>query len=134
MSQQNITEELHLVLGCFGRREGEFVFCPSVSNRILKIDENLEHYDEMMDYFESLRLFDKPMFDNNAIKHMVYNMQDRFDQAVKRLWTEREFDACEKFIVGHRKCGLFSRLVLSYGEEDPHMERPDVNNVIIRAS
>lgn len=133
MSTNTTEEELYLVLGCFGRNEGDFVFCPSVSNRILKIDESLDNYDKMMDYFEGIKLFDKPLFDLNAIKHMAYNIRDRFDQVTKRIWTQQEFDTIEKFIVGHRICGLYARLVLASGE-DTHMERPDTNNVIISGS
>jgi hypothetical protein len=105
-------EKLYLVLGCFGRRDDDFVNCLGVENRILRLNDSLEYYSEIMDYFESLRLFDKPLFDYNAIRHVVYNMQDRYDQKFKRLWTEKYYNLLERFIVGHRSCGIYMKLVL----------------------
>lgn len=126
-------EELYLVFGCFGRRENEFVYCPSVSNRILKIDESLVYYDDIMDYFEAVRLFDKPMFDTNTIRHFVYNMQDRFDQKVKRLWKEVEYERFERFMIGHKACGLYIRLVVvTSQEDDSHKEKPTKDNFFIK--
>ena len=85
-----MSDVIFLVLGCFGRRDNKFVSCAGVENRILKVTTALEHYNEAMDYFDSCRLFDRPMFEMQAIRHFIFNMQDRFDQigAGKRLWPE----------------------------------------------
>ncbi len=105
-------DELYLTLGCFGRRDDDFVSCRGVENRILRLDESLENYGEMMDYFESVRLFDKPMFDQNAIRHFIYNMQERFDQRLKRLWSEKYYNLLERFIISHKSCGTYVKLIL----------------------
>lgn len=121
-------ENLYLVLGCFGRREGEFIYCPSVSNRILHVHSKLIHYDELMDYLDGLRLFDKPLFDLNATRHMIYYIQDRFEQRVRKIWAQRDFELYEKFLNGHKNCGIYSRLILAQ-EEDNHEEKPDIENI-----
>lgn len=110
------SSELYLVMGCYGRRDYDFISCRGVENRILKISPSLEYYDDMCNYFEGLRLFDKPLFDINAIRHMLFNMQDRYDQKIKRLWTEQQFQLYEKFIHTHKMCGIYVRLMI--GEEE----------------
>ena len=101
-----------MVLGCFGRNDDGFVSCPGVENRILKLDDSLVYLDEIMDYLDSVRLFDKHMLDVNAIRHLIYNLQDRYDQKVKRLWTEKQHHLYEKFVIGHKPCGVYAKLVL----------------------
>ena len=109
-------EDLYLIIGCFGRIDSEyssnFVSCGGVENRILNVNETLDNYDSMMDYFEGLRLFDKPIFDYNAIRHIVSNMQERYDQKFKRLWSEKYYHLIERFTVTHRPCGIYVKLIL----------------------
>jgi len=125
------SEKLFLVLGCFGRQDSvnsadllTFVSCPSVENRILKIDESLDFYNEIMDYFESVRLFDRPMFDLNATRHLLHNMQDRYDQKFKRLWSEQQYNLFERFILGHKICGTYIKLIIVSSEYDKKPELP----------
>lgn len=108
------TGELYVILGCFGRNDDGFVSCSGCENRILKVDNHIEQYNEMMAYFDACRLFDRPMFEFSAINHFIKNMQDRFDQvtAGKRLWSEKNYHLYQKFIIDHRMCGLYIRLVL----------------------
>src|SRR3990167_20378 len=101
-----------VVLGCFGLRIDDFVSCSAAENIILNVDTSLTNYNEMMDYFDQCRLFDRPMFDLNAIRHFVFNMQDRYDQVTKPLWSAKKFELYQKFIIEHRHCGLFIRLQL----------------------
>ena len=128
-----MSEELYLTLGCFGRRDDEFISCRGVENRILKIDDSLENYEEIMDYFEGVRLFDKPLFDQNAIRHFVHNMQDRFDQRLRRLWSEKYYNLIERFIISHKSCGTYVKLILVNSEfdEPPEME-PEM--VVVKGS
>jgi hypothetical protein len=78
-----------------------------------------------MDYLESVGLMDKPMLDINAIRHLVHNIQDRYDQVVRRLWTEKQYQLIERFIHMHKPCGLYARLALTPEEDDdPKEESP----------
>ena len=115
-----ISGKLYIVLGCFGRIDDGFVSCASCENKILLVDEHLDNYNQMMDYFDSCRLFDRPMFEYSAIAHFIKNMQDRFDQIAvgKRLWSEKRYHLYQKFIAEHRMCGLYIRLVLVNENEE----------------
>lgn len=104
-------ESVYLVLGCYGRKEDGFTLCPSVDNRILKIDDSLIYINEIWDYLEAVRLLDKPLIDLNAIRNLIFKMQDRFDQKIRKLWSEQEFNAIERFIHMHKSCGLYVKLM-----------------------
>lgn len=105
-------EICYLVLGCFGREDDGFVSCPSVENRILRLDDSLVYIDDIMNYMESVSLFDRHMLDINSIRHLVYNLQDRYDQKIKRMWNEQQYHLLERFIQSHRPCGLYAKLIL----------------------
>jgi hypothetical protein len=117
-----VGENAYLVLGCYGRTDDGFVLCASSENRILKLDETLNDFDSIMDYLESVGLMDKPMLDLNAIRHLVHNIQDRYDQVVRRLWTEKQYRLIERFIHMHKPCGLYARLILVPEELDTPKE------------
>lgn len=114
--------ELYLVLGCFGRKEtfsssgiiSEFVSCASCENKILKVSKDLNLYLEIMDYCDSCRLFDRPIFEQSAIVHFLRNIRDKFDQisGQKRFWSETQYQLYQKFVIDHRLCGLYVKLVL----------------------
>lgn len=107
-------EQLYILLGCYGRVDDGFVSCSSCENKILLVHPGLENYNGMMDYFDACRLIDKPAFDFNAIRSILQNMQDRFDQigAGKRLWSEKEIRLFQKFLIDHKGCGLYLKLML----------------------
>jgi hypothetical protein len=118
-------QQLLLLLGCFGRVDDGFVHCRGCENTILNVDHHLQHYNQMMDYFDSCRLFDKRIYELSAIKHFVYHMQDKFYQSVGRpLWSVKEFTNYEKFIMDHRHCGNYIRL--DYKQEDKPIEEKSV--------
>ena len=116
-------EQLYLVLGCFGRRESfkeglqivEFVSCAGCENRILTLNTaKVNNYNAIMDYFDSCRLFDKPIFEYSAINHFIRNVRDKFDQIVtdKPIWSETQYNLYQKFNIDHRLCGLYIKLIL----------------------
>jgi hypothetical protein len=111
-------ENVYLVLGCYGRIENGFVLCSSVQNRILKIDDSLVNVEGVTDYFNVVKLFDRPMLDQNAIRHLIYNLQDRFDQKFKRLWTDHEYHLLERFLQTHKPCGLYAQLIIVQEESN----------------
>lgn len=117
-------EQLYLVLGCFGRKETfrdsseiiDFVSCASCENRILTLSTaKVNNYNAIMDYFDSCRLFDKPIFEYSAINHFIRNVRDKFDQIVtdKPIWSESQYNLYQKFIVEHRLCGLYIKLIFT---------------------
>lgn len=126
-------ENAYLVLGCYGRKEDGFVLCPAAENRILTIKESLNSFDEIMDYLDAIGLFDRPMMDINAIRHLVFNLQDRYDQKVRRLWTEREFSCIERFIHMHKPCGLYAQIIVVPSEIDVPDE-PEEQSCIVKGT
>lgn len=123
-----VEESAYLVLGCHGRTENGFVLCPGVQNRVLKLDDSLVNFDGVTEYLDAVRLFDRPMLDQNAIRHLVYNLQDRFDQKLKRLWTDHEYHILERFIHMHHQCGLYAQLIL-VNEDNPKPEVEEISFV-----
>ncbi len=119
-------ENAYLVLGCYGRIENGFVLCSSTQNRVLKLDDGLVNVEGVTDYFEAVKLFDRPMLDQNSIRQLIYNLQDRFDQKFKRMWTDHEYHLLERFMQMHKPCGLYAQLIMV--QEDP--QQPQVDNDI----
>lgn len=114
----------YLVLGCHGRTENGFVLCSGMQNRILKLDDSLVNIDGVIDYLDAVRLFDRPMLDQNAVRHLVYNLQDCFDQKLKRLWTDHEYNLIERFIHMHNQCGTYAQLILVC-EDSSNIKKPE---------
>jgi len=110
---KDLNYKLYLVLGCFGRKDDSFVSCNGVENNILEINNSLLSYKEIMDYFDGVRLFDKPSFDLNNIRHILYNLQNKYDQGTKRIWSESKYRLYEKFLLRHKDCGNYIKLSLS---------------------
>ena len=109
-------DKLNIILSCFGRADDKFVSCSGCSNTILYLSPSDPFYDEMMDYFDTLQLFDKPLFNINAIRHVIFNMQDRFAFSTHALWSEKMFHLYQKFVIDHKDCGLRLHLQLFTGE------------------
>lgn len=130
-SGSNIKEELYLVLGCFGNITDNFISCPSCENKILNLNSKLENYNGILDYLDTCNLFDKPSFNYNAIRHIIFNMQENFDQIAsgRRLWTEKQTQLYHKFLVEHRNCGLYLKLDLQNIEikkQEEEKEEPKI--------
>jgi hypothetical protein len=121
-----VQESAYLVLGCYGRSENGFVLCPSTQNRILKLDDSLVNVDGVTDYLDAVKLFDRPLLDQNAIRHLVYNLQDKFDQKFKRLWTDHEYHLLERFIQMHKPCGMFAQLILVPAQDEDDAPQGEV--------
>ncbi len=102
--------DFNIALGCFGLRIDDFIACGGVENPILQVSTAVYRYNDLMDYLDQCRLFDKAMFDSNAIKHFIFNLQNQFDQLTKPLWTNKKFELYQKFLIDHRHCGLYLKL------------------------
>ena len=118
MSEENV----YLVLGCYGRKEDGFTLCPSAKNHILRLNDSLVYLDEIWIYLETVKLLDKPLIDINAIRNIIFKMQDKFDQKIKKLWSEKEFRMIERFIHMHKACGLYVKLVTAVDIEEAEEE------------
>lgn len=122
-------ENAYLVLGCYGRTENGFVLCASTQNRILKLDDGLVNIDGVTSYFDAVKLFDRPLLDQNAIRHLIYNIQERFDQKFKRLWTDHEYHLLERFMQMHKPCGLYAQLIMVQEDSPQNSVGDDISFV-----
>lgn len=113
MSEENV----YMVLGCYGRKEDDFTLCPKVENRILLLDDSLDGLDKMWEYFDGVKLIDKPLIDLNAIRNVIFRMQDKFDQRSRKLWSEKEFNLIERFTHMHKACGMYIKLITACEED-----------------
>jgi len=115
---------LYVLLGCFGRQDDGFISCSGVENCILVVDASLTNYTEIMDYLDGVKLFDKTILEYNSVRHIILNLQDKFDQVVKRLWTEKQFILYQKFVVDHKNCGVYLKLKMAEEEEMNDSNKP----------
>lgn len=106
-------QKICLILGCFGRNDDGFIGCNSVENTIFVLDPSYPFYHDMMDFFDQNRLFDRSLLDYNAVRHLFFNVQDRFGYVNKNIWTEKQFRLIEKFSIQHQDCGLYLKLKLN---------------------
>lgn len=104
---------LYIVLGCFGRTDDGFVSCSGISNRILHVDPSNYYYSEIMNYLDNMQLFDRAMLDYNAVRHVIFNMQEKFASETHKLWSEKMFLLYQKFTISHKDCGIFIDLELA---------------------
>lgn len=98
---------IYIVLGCFGRTDDGFVSCSGLRNRILYISAENPNYLELMNYLDNMQLFDKIMMDYNAIRHFIFNIQNKFELPTRKIWSEKMFLLYQKFVIDHKDCGLF---------------------------
>ena len=99
-----------LILGCNGKTDDNFISCNKTQNKILEITTDLEQLEELIAYFKSLRIFENPLKDYNAIRRVVFNLKDRYNKG-KLLWNPKYFHLIEKFTLGHKECGMYLKIV-----------------------
>jgi hypothetical protein len=104
--------DISVMLSCWGLVQDGFTLCGSVENEILKIGPQTPNYNEMMDYFDKVHLFEHPVFEWNAITHIIHNLQDRYNLVTKPLWLPKQHDRIQKFLLAHKNCGVSIRLAL----------------------
>ena len=126
--------DLLLILGCFGLIEEGFTHCSSCENKILKINQSIQNYPQIIEYLDSCRLFDKPLYDTNGGKNVIQNIHIKYSlNNLKKIWHQKEIDNYEKFITSHKRCGLYLKLSLNQIElkEEEHIEENNENVIFI---
>ncbi len=101
---------LYIVLGCFGSTEDDFTVCNSIQNRILALTEDFYYFSEIMDFLDGCKLFDKALFDFNAIRNFIFTFKQKFELPTNPVWHEQKYTNYQKFLISHKNCGLFLKL------------------------
>lgn len=105
-------KQIHLILGCNGSIGlNGFVCCNKLSNTILTITPNFENINEMLIYFKSLNLHIYPLKDYNAVRRVLFNLNEKFPQNFKPIWDEKYFHQLEEFTINHKKCGIYLKII-----------------------
>lgn len=100
-----------LVLGCWGRKHGEFQMCRGVENEILDITAGSERNAAIAKRLDEVyHLFDRPL--HNNVHTALFGLQDTFSEEGRPLFPRDFFAGLETFCTMHAKCGLFLRLRL----------------------
>lgn len=99
--------KLYLILGCWGRVDGDFTTCGSVANPILKIDETLEGYQDLTKYLQGLSLFEQKITNYNAVRNILFGLKNNFPQGYYNLWNDKKFRLIENFTITHKFCGIY---------------------------
>jgi len=100
-----------LVLGCWGRKHGEFQMCSGVENEILDISDSTERNAAISKHIDEVyHLFDRPMYNN--VHTALFGIQENFSQVGKPVFKAELYAQLEAFCATHSKCGLFLRLKL----------------------
>ena len=102
---------LFLILGCWGRKEEDFMSCSGISNKILELTKQNERNRAIIDFLdENYRLFDKPLYNN--VHTALFGIQDKFSLTGNSVFSKVEFHRIETFCQMHVKCGLYLKLGL----------------------
>ena len=102
-----MANKLFLVLGCNGNTVNNFISCASTENAILELHPQLENIQEIIAYFRGLRLFEMKLKDYNAVRHVLFNIKDKYYQNCKPIWDDAYFKLLEKFTINHKECGIY---------------------------
>lgn len=103
--------KLYLILGCWGRKENDFISCSSVLNKILDLTAQTETNRKIIDFLDNnYRLCDKPLYSN--IHTALFSIQNEFSQLNNPIFDKSKFYKIEEFIQLHKKCGLYLRFSL----------------------
>ena len=107
-----------LYVGCWGLEHAGITLCPGCENEVMDLSDQTERNIAIADYLDSnYGLIDRPLYNN--VHTAVFNIQEKFSKKGSPIFTKDRFAALERFCVMHVRCGLFLRLKIKEGEDDP---------------
>lgn len=110
--------KIHIIMGCYGFKDDDFVCCPGIENIIFSFDKSAYSYKEIMNYLDNCKMFDKPLYDYNAIRNFLTRFKQKFENPLSPIWVERKYNIYQKFAIDHKNCGLFLKLTTEKVEID----------------
>jgi len=102
--------KIHIIMGCYGYKDDDFTFCSGIENSIFIFDKKNASYKEIMNYLDNCKLFDKPLYDYNAIRNFLARFRQKFESPISPVWIERKYNNYQKFAIDHKNCGLYIKL------------------------
>lgn len=126
----NLNFKIHIVMGCYGYKDDDFTLCSGIENSIFIFDKRHSSYQEIMNYLDNCKLFDKPLYDYNSIRNFLARFKQKFEGPLSPVWIERKYNNYQKFAVDHKNCGLFIKLVSKTIENN--LEKNDHSSNILK--
>lgn len=115
----SLNYKIHIIMGCYGYKDDDFTFCSGIENSIFVFSKDHILFQEIMNYLDNCKMFDKPLYDYNAIRNFLSRFRQKFESPLAPVWIERKYNAYQKFAIDHKNCGLVLRLSI---------QKPEVNN------
>ena len=101
--------KIYLVLGCWGRKSGDFNLCNGVKNNILDLSEKTKRNIDIVKHLDSIyNIMKKPIYRN--VHTAIFSIKNNFDESGKNVFTDNEMKNIESFCTMHAKCGLYLKL------------------------
>jgi len=122
--------KIHIVMGCYGYKDDDFVFCPGVENKIFAFDKKHFSYNEIMNYLDNCKLFDKPMYDYNSVRNFLSRFKQKFESPLSPVWVERKYNNYQKFAIDHKNCGLIIKLSSQKNESELSSTSDSSSNIL----
>jgi hypothetical protein len=123
--------KIHIIMGCYGLKDDDFVCCPGIDNKIYSFDKKSYFYKEIMDYLDNCKLFEKPIYDYNATRNFLSRFKQKFENPISPIWVERKYNIYQKFAIDHKNCGLFLKLSTEKIEtSDSKLESENRSNIL----
>jgi hypothetical protein len=101
--------EYYTILGCNGRQDNSFVFCPSQRNIIINSSaQTQEEFDEVIKFFDkTCNMFSCKITDRNKVLNIINILHHDYNQISKAQMLN-----IENFCNMHRLCGIYLALIL----------------------
>jgi len=128
----SLNHKIHIIMGCYGYKDDDFTFCKGVDNSIFSFDNDHILYQEIMNYLDNCKLFDKPLYDYNAVRNFLSRFRQKFESPLAPVWIERKYNAYQKFAIDHKSCGLVLRLSLQKNEQPNNLEQKSSASNILK--
>jgi len=106
------TPDFYLYLGCEGFQDQGFVHCPGVENLIYVASESEENFQQIIEFFVKIKLFDYPLRDYNSVLNFLSGFKERYQSKIRPKWTPSMFSSYQKFVINHKQCPVYLRLGL----------------------
>lgn len=126
----SLNSKIHIIMGCYGYKDDDFVFCSGIENSIFSFDSSHISYKEIMNYLDNCKLFDKPLYDYNAVRNFLSRFKQKFEGPLSPVWVERKYNLYQKFAVEHKNCGLILKLATQRMEASPPANKDSSSNIL----
>ena len=108
-NNEEIFIDASVYLACSGCKNGDFIFCRGVANKIVDITEVAWKQQEFIRFLDhTCSLMDEAMYDQNKVSNTI-NMFHK----VFKIFDKERLANVQSFLHMHRSCGVFLLLKMN---------------------